>query len=243
MHLLVLGANSEIALATARVFASREAGTSTLASRDMEALVPRAKDLEIRNEVQAEAVFFDALDYASHRAFYEALDPRPDLVLLAFGHLGDQYRAQENFSEARNILETNLVGAVSILEIAARDMEIKGRGGIIAIASPAGLRGRQSNYLYGAAKGGLYVYLSGLRHRLHPAGVKVLTVVPGFVNTRMTEGLDLPPRLTAEPEQVGQDIYRAWKRGRSVVYSRWFWRYIMWIIRALPEPVFMRTKL
>jgi short-subunit dehydrogenase len=100
-----------------------------------------------------------------------------------------------------------------------------------------------SNYLYGSAKAGLTAYLSGLRHRLFASGVNVLTVKPGFVKTRMTEGMDLNPALTAEPEQVAADIIKAWEKGRNTLYTRWFWRWIMLIITHLPECVFKRTKL
>lgn len=243
MNVLVIGANSDIGLALAHLFANRHGAHLTLASRDVERLRVAARDIEIRHQVKVEITGFDILDTDSHQAWYEGLDPRPDLVILAAGALGDQQLGQKDFAEARRILDTNLTGPVSILELAAREFEIKGRGGVIAFASPAGLRGRQSNYLYGAAKGGLIVYLSGLRHRLHAAGVGVLTVLPGFVDTKMTEGLDLPPRLTATPEQVAEDVHKAWRKGRSVVYTRWFWRWIMLVIRLLPEALFVRTKL
>jgi len=243
MHLLVLGANSDIAQAAAAVFARQEGAHLYLASRDLESLERRAKDLELRYQVKTEVLAFDALDYASHAGFYQRLDPKPDGVLLAFGFMGEQSRSQRDFEQARRVLEVNLMAAVSILEIVAADFEAKGRGFIIGLASPAGERGRQSNYIYGTAKGGLIVYLSGLRHRLHRSGVRVLTVLPGFVNTKMTQGLDLPGLLVAEPEEAARDIYRAFKRGKDRVYSKWFWRYIMLIIRWLPERVFKRTNL
>ncbi|MBN1516204.1 SDR family oxidoreductase [Candidatus Sumerlaeota bacterium] len=243
MNLLILGANSDIAMAAAHEFAAHEGATILLASRDVERLERKAKDLEIRHQIQARVLPFDAVDYASHAAFYEALDPKPDGVILAFGYLGDQASAQRDWGEARRIIESNYTGAVSILEIIAADFEQKGRGFIIGISSVAGVRGRQSNYIYGSAKAGLKEYLSGLRQRLFKCGVHVMTVLPGFTRTAMTEGMDLPARLTAEPEDVGRDIYRAWRKRRRVIYSRWFWRCIMHIIRHVPEFVFVRTKL
>jgi decaprenylphospho-beta-D-erythro-pentofuranosid-2-ulose 2-reductase len=243
MHLLVLGANSEIATAVAHCFASEEGADVTLASRDIERLEKKAGDIAIRHRVKARAIAFDACDTASHRAFYEALDPKPDCVVVAFGMLGDQAKAQSDFDEARRIIETNYLGAVSILGIVAADFESRGRGSIVGIGSVAGMRGRKSNYIYGSAKAGFHAFLSGLRHRLHASNVHVMTVLPGFVRTKMTEGMDLPGALTAEPDEVARDIYRGYRKRKSVIYSRWYWRCVMMIVRHLPEWVFVKTKL
>jgi short-subunit dehydrogenase len=243
MHLLVLGANSDIARAVAAKFAQGEKAHLYLASREMALLEKRARDLEIRYQVQAVPLYFEATDYASHGKFYLDLDPKPEGVVLAFGYLGDQKKAQDDFQEARLITETNFLGAVSILEVVAADFEQRGHGFIIGLSSPAGERGRQSNYMYGAAKGALAIYLSGLRNRLFKRKVHVMTVFPGFVQTKMIEGLDLPERLIASPEEVAEDIYRAYKRGKDVVYTRWFWKWIMLVIKAIPEKVFKRMSL
>ena len=243
MHLLILGANSDIALATARQFAAHARTDLYLASRDLELLAKKARDLEIRYEIQAQALPFDAADPDGHQTFYAGLEPKPDGVVAAFGYLGDQVRAQEDFSEARKIIETNFVGAVSILEIIAADFQRRGRGFIIGIGSVAGERGRQSNYFYGAAKGALAIYLSGLRNRLSRHQVQVMTVLPGFVRTKMTQGMDLPGLLTATPDQVAQDIFRAHAKSRDVVYTRWFWRWIMLVIKAIPEKLFKKLSL
>jgi short-subunit dehydrogenase len=232
-----------VGLAVAAKFARLAQADLCLASRDVERLAKKARDLEIRYQVRAAVRPFDALDYAAHADFYAGLDPKPDLVLLVFGYLGDQTAAQQDFREARKIIETNLLAAVSILEVIAADFEARGRGTIMALSSVAGERGRQSNYIYGAAKGGLTVYLSGLRARLCRHGIRVLTVLPGFVRTKMTESLELPEILLAEPDEVAEDIYQAYKRGKDIVYSKWFWRYIMKVIRLIPEPIFKRLKL
>lgn len=243
MQLLILGANSEVAEAVARKFAQREKANLSLASRNLELLEKQARDLEIRCQVKATALLFDAVDYVSHEAFYRSLEPKPDGVLLAFGYLGDQPKAQEDFQEARRIIEANFLGAVSILEIVAQDFARRGHGFIVGISSVAGERGRQSNYLYGAAKGALTIYLSGLRNRLHKHGVRVITVLPGFIRTKMTEHLDLPEKLLAEPDEAAEDIYAAYKKGKEVIYTRWLWRWIMAIIKAIPETIFKRLKL
>jgi short-subunit dehydrogenase len=239
---LILGAMSDIGRALARQYAA--AGWRLqLAARQAGRLDPDAQDLRIRYQAEVQALEFDARSTASHAAWYAALDPAPDLVICVFGLLGRQARAQQHGPEALEILETNYTGAVSILERAAEAMEQRGSGCIAGISSVAGDRGRASNYLYGSAKAGFTAYLSGIRNRLASKGVHVLTVKPGFVRTAMTEGLPLPPLLTASPGEVAQAIARAVERRRNVIYVRWMWRWIMLVIRHLPEGVFKRMKL
>ena len=243
MRLLILGANSDVAEATARQFAQSAKADLILASRNLELLEKKVRDIQTRYDVNARAVAFDALNRASHAAFYQQLDPKPDGVVLAFGCMQDQQTAQADVGVAQKIIDTNFSGAVSILEIIAADFQERGRGFIIAIASVAGDRGRQSNYIYGAAKGALGIYLSGLRNRLSGHGIRVITVLPGFIRTKMTDDLDLPPLLTATPRQVAEDIFRAYTKSKDVIYTRWFWRWIMTVIRAIPEPIFKRLSL
>jgi short-subunit dehydrogenase len=242
---LILGAGSDIALATANALAER-GHDLVLAGRDTEALGREAENLALSHGVHARAVAFDALDGNGHGAFWDGLEPQPDGVVCAIGHLGDESRAQAEPEEARRTLETNFNGVVAILDEAARRFAAAGSGFIIALSSVAGDRGRASNYHYGAAKAGLTTYLSGLRNRFAtegPHGVRVITVKPGFVATRMTAGMELPARLTATPQQAARDIVRALEGRRDVVYTRWFWRWIMAIITHLPEPLFKRTRL
>ena len=243
MHLLILGAGSDIGIAIAHQFARAEGAHICLASRNLGLLEKKALDTETRYQVKAGAIRFDALDYAGHPDFYHNLDPKPDAVVFTAGYLGDQGLAQKDFGETRKIIETNFLGAVSILEIIAADFEAKGRGLIIGVSSVAGERGRQSNYLYGAAKSALTTFLSGLRNRLYPSHVRVMTVLPGFVRTRMTEGMKLPKVLIIEPGQVAEDVYRATKTGKDIVYTGWFWRWIMKIIRNIPETIFKKMNL
>lgn len=141
------------------------------------------------------------------------------------------------------VVNTNYTAAVLALNHLMLRMEKRGSGTIAGISSVAGERGRMSNFIYGSAKAGLTAYLSGLRNRGYHTGVHVITVKPGFIRTAMTAGLPLPQPLTAEPEQVASDIVRAIKRKKNVIYSLWFWKYIMWLIRNIPEGVFMRRKL
>ena len=243
MNLLVLGANSDMAQAIARKFAQAEHANLYLASRHLETLEKRAKDIKLRYEVEAKPLFFDATDYSSHLEFYTNLDPKPDGVVLSFGYLGDQGKGQQTFKEVEQIVATNFLGAASILEIIAADFEERGHGFIIGISSVAGERGRQSNYIYGAAKSGLTVYLSGLRNRLFSKNVRVITVLPGFVHTKMTEDLDRPGPLTAEVKEIADDVYGTYKKGKDIVYCKWFWKWIMYIIKSIPERLFKRLRL
>jgi short-subunit dehydrogenase len=243
MHILVLGAGSDIGMAVARTFAAKDKADITLASRDVKRLERRAADLAVRFGVRAEAVFFDAQACGTHADFYASLSAKPDCVVVAFGANASQELAQKDFATARQIIDVNFTGAVSILEIVVQDMEAAGKGTIIVLSSVAALRGRKSNYIYGASKAALSTYVEGLQHRLAGSGVSVLNVMPGFVDTRMTRGMNLPSLITAQPEQVALDIYRAHKAGRAMVYSRWYWRWIMLVVRLLPRWLFHKTNL
>jgi short-subunit dehydrogenase len=239
---LILGATSDIARALAHKFGG-EGYNLTLAARKAERLAEVVTDIEIRHRVQVEAVEFDALDYAGHAAFYEGLNHKPDVAICVFGYLGRQQQAQTDFCEAEKIINANYTGAVSILNIIANDFEQRRAGVIIGFSSVAGDRGRGSNYFYGSAKAALTAYLSGLRNRLAKAQVNVITVKPGFVRTKMTAGLPLPGPVTASPEQVAQDVFKAYRRGSHQVYTLWLWRYLMLVIRNIPEPIFKRLNL
>jgi len=164
-------------------------------------------------------------------------------VISAVGYLGEQDRAQSDFREAKKIIDTNYAGVVSLLNIIANDFEKRKNGFIVGISSVAGDRGRKSNYIYGSAKAALTTYLSGLRNRLYDANVQVLTVKPGFVATKMTEGMALPEKLTAQPEEVAEDIYKAQQKGRNVLYTKWMWRWVMLIIKSIPEFLFKKKNI
>lgn len=241
-NILILGATSDMAQAIARKYALK-GWSLTLAARDTDQLVSMAGDLRVRSGAEVAVAAFDALDEASHRPFYDGLTVRPDAVIAAFGYMGDQLQARTDPDEIRRTIATNFSGMASILSIVAEDFERRGSGAIAAISSVAGDRGRQSNYVYGAAKAGLTAFLSGLRNRLAPRGVHVMTVKPGFCRTKMTEHLDLPAALTATPEQVAEAVYNGLEKRRNTVYVLWMWRWIMLIIRHLPEPVFKQMKL
>lgn len=239
---LILGASSDIARAIAHEFASHGWNT-VLAGRNLDSLARDAGDVKLRYGVEARAVAFDALDFGSHSTFWNSFSEKPGCVICVFGYLGDQKVSEESWEESKKTIDTNFTGAVSILNIASAYFEENRNGAIIGISSVAGDRGRMSNYIYGSAKAGFTAYLSGLRARLYRSGVKVITVKPGFVATRMTEGMKLPGIITATPAQVANDVFRAYLKGKPVVYTRWFWKFIMLIIVHVPERIFQKLKL
>jgi FAD/FMN-containing dehydrogenase/short-subunit dehydrogenase len=239
---LILGANSGIATALAWEFA-RKGHPLILAMRDITKAEILCEAINHETGATCTAKAFDAEALDKHPGFYADLDPRPGIVVCAFGVLPDQAEAQDVPGGGLRSITVNYIGAVSILEEAARDLEGRGSGCIIGISSVAGDRGRASNYFYGSAKAGLTAYLSGLRNRLHRSGVHVLTVKPGFVRTRMTEELLLPGPLTASAEQAARCIWRAYASQRNTAYVLGRWRWVMVIIALLPEGIFKRLRL
>ncbi|WP_126976533.1 SDR family oxidoreductase [Frigidibacter oleivorans] len=239
---LILGGRSDIGLACARAFAA--AGHPLqLAARNAATLEPAAQDLRLRGGGAVSLHEFDVLDIAGHAAFLDALPEPPGIVLCAVGAMGDQEASERDPQAAALVMRANFEGPALILGEIANRMEAAGRGVIVGISSVAGDRGRATNYVYGAGKAGFTAFLSGLRNRLARTGVQVVTVKPGFVATRMTEGMDTPAPLTAQPEEVARAILRAIRTGGTVVYVRPVWRLVMTAIRAIPEPLFKRMKL
>ena len=239
---LILGASSDMAIAIARKFAS--AGYQVqLAARKPDQLAPLQSDLQVRYRVDCSLHHFDALDYSSHDAFLASLHPKPDVTVCVFGYLGDPIKARNDWNEANLIIQSNYTGAVSILDKVANEYVAQKKGVIVDISSVAGERGRQSNYHYGSAKAGFTAYLSGLRNRLFHEGVHVVTVQPGFTYTRMTENMRLPKPITGHPSEVADAIYNAVQEKKNVIYVKWMWRWIMCIIRSIPEGIFKKMKM
>lgn len=241
-NVLILGALSDVAQALAHEYASKK-HSLMLAARQSQRLLPIVSDLKIRYDIEAYPLEFDACQFESHAAFYDALPLSPDVVICVFGYLGNTEKGLNDWEEAQKILNVNYTGAVSILNIAATRMMKQKKGTIIGISSVAGERGRQSNFLYGSAKAGFTAYLSGLRNKLFHHGIHVLTVKPGFIKTAMTEGMPLNPKLTASPQQVAKAVYQAAEKKKNVLYVLWMWKYIMCIIRNIPEGMFKKMKL
>lgn len=241
-YVLIVGAKSDIGRALAHEYL-KNGYDLYLAARNVAALANDLQDYRLRYPGEVRAVEFDLLDYDSHAEFYAQLSPPPVGVICVAGYLGEQGKAQTDFAEAARIIATNYTGWVSLLNIVANDLAARQTGFLVGIGSVAGDRGRRSNYIYGSAKAAFATYLAGLRQRLAAVGVAVLTVKPGFVRTQMTAGLDLPEKLTATPEEVARDIFRAQQRKKNLLYSKWFWRWIMLVITHIPENIFKRMKL
>jgi decaprenylphospho-beta-D-erythro-pentofuranosid-2-ulose 2-reductase len=240
----IAGATSAIAQATARLLAERGA-SFFLVARDPRKLDAVAADLRARGSARVESAVADLDALEGHGALVEEASARLgaiDIALIAHGILPDQRQCEADFTRTLAALNTNFVSAASLAAELGNRFEKRGRGTIAVIGSVAGDRGRQSNYVYGAAKGGLALFLQGLRHRLHPRGVNVVTVKPGLVDTPMTRDFT-KGALWATPERVAEGIVRAIDRGAHEVYLPGFWRLIMAVVRGLPERIFFRTRL
>ena len=241
-NILILGAHSDIAIAVAHRFA--EAGYQIqLAARNINNLAADKSDIELRHQVNVTLHEFDALDTTSHSYFVEQLTILPNITVCAVGYMGVQAENEREIKEASLVIRSNYEGPVSILSVLANCFEARGCGCLVGISSVAGERGRASNYVYGSSKAGFTAFLSGLRNRLAKKGVHVVTFLPGFVTTKMTEGMDLPKKLTAQPKEVANAIFNAVQKKQNIIYTRPVWRFIMIIIRNIPEQIFKRLKL
>ncbi|MGH2494053.1 MAG: SDR family oxidoreductase [Ktedonobacteraceae bacterium] len=244
MKILIIGATSAIAHETAKCFA-KDGAELFLVGRSSEKLEAVQNDLKVRGAKRAESYVLDISQLDRHQEMIEAaiesLDGL-DMALIAHGTLSDQRLSQENVTKTLEEFTTNCTSVISLLTLLANYFEPRKHGCIAVISSVAGDRGRQSNYVYGAAKGALTVFLQGLRGRLAKSGVAVVTIKPGFVDTPMTASIRKGP-LFASPRKVGQGIYHAMLKGKEVVYLPWFWRPIMLIVKSIPEPVFKKLSI
>lgn len=241
--IIILGATSTIAIACARLWANDNC-EFILVARNTEKLSQVAEDLTARGSI-VHTLTFDLSDYTTHEALinscYDKIN-NIDILLTAYGTLPDQDECEKNTDVALQEFHTNGLSVISLINRLAMKMEKQEQGTIAVISSVSGDRGRASNYLYGAAKSAVSTYCSGLRARLSRTGIHVLTIKPGFVDTQMTQHLTLPEKLTASPEQVAHDISGAITSKKDVLYTRWFWRYIMLIIVIIPNRIFKKMK-
>lgn len=245
--LLIIGATSAIAQATAQVFAERHAKDLALflVARDGQKLEAMAADLKVRGAMTVDFAVLDLNNFEQHQAVVQQAVQKLgglDTVLIAHGTLDNQQACEQDYQHAEQCLRTNFLSVVSLLTPIANEMEKQHYGCIAVISSVAGDRGRQSNYIYGAAKGALNTFLQGLRNRLHRSHVHVLTVKPGFVDTPMTAHLK-KGALWAQPESVAVGIYQAIQKRKNEVYLPWFWYGIMTVVKNIPEPIFKRLKM
>lgn len=244
-RILIIGATSTIAQHCARLWA-HEGAEFLLIGRSTSRLESIGWDLTARG---ASTIFWstlDVLDQEKHDSTisgaFEALEGC-DIVLIAHGVLPDEKECASNPAEATRQFNINATSTISLAAVAAAHLRKQGHGTLAVISSVAGDRGRPSNFHYGAAKAAVSTYCDGLRASLHGTGVKVVTIKPGMVATPMTAGMPLPKALVASPDKVARNIVRGIARGAATIYTPWWWRWIMLIIRLMPEAIFVRMKL
>ena len=240
--ILILGGSSDMARAMARQYASLGEDL-ILTARDISVLEPLKSDLMLRYNVSVNLFTYDCEITSNSSKLYNDICNQTKLLIVCIGYLGDESKAMTDSEELHKILSGNFTGYLPFINLMSIEYKNLGQGGIIGISSVAGDRGRQSNFLYGSAKAGFTAYLSGLRNSLTPHGVHVMTVKPGFVRTKMIAHLETPGVLTAEPDEVARKIIRSFAKKKNIVYIRPIWKWIMLIIRFLPESIFKRLKL
>ncbi|MBD0839249.1 MULTISPECIES: decaprenylphospho-beta-D-erythro-pentofuranosid-2-ulose 2-reductase [unclassified Streptomyces] len=238
--LLVLGGTSEIALATARRLIARRTRTVWLAGRPSPALDRSAADLRALG-AEVHTVAFDALDPESHETVLGKVfaEGDIDLVLLAFGILGDQAHDERDPVAAVRVAQTNYTGAISAGLVTARALQDQGHGSLVVLSSVAGERARRANFIYGSSKAGLDAFAQGLGDALYGTGVHVMVVRPGFVRSRMTAGLEEAP-LATTPEAVATAIELGLRRRSETVWVPGALRLVMSALRHVPRGLFRR---
>lgn len=242
--ILIIGATSSIAEATARLYAA-DGDRIALVARNQARLDAIASDLRERGADSVACFVMDANDFDRHEGVLAEADEALggiDFALVAHGTLPDQELCERSADAMRDEFTTNCTSTLSLVTVLANMLEPRGTGSIGVITSVAGDRGRRSNYVYGAAKGAVGLFLGGLRNRLHGSGVHVLTIKPGFVDTPMTAAFKKGP-LWAKPASIARGIRAAQRRKRDVVHLPGFWRMIMLVIRLIPEWIFKRMSL
>jgi decaprenylphospho-beta-D-erythro-pentofuranosid-2-ulose 2-reductase len=243
--ILIIGASSAIASATARLWAN-EGHALYLLGRNSEKLAATASDLLVRGAKSVQCLTLDLNDLAKHESVIQKVFKElggVDIILIAHGTLSVQQTCEKDFAQALLELNTNGISVISLLTHLANICEAQGHGSIAVISSVAGDRGRPSNYVYGAAKAAVDAFCSGLRSRLFKRNVHVLVIKPGFVATPMTAHLNLPKLITAKPEYVAQHIHQALLKQKNTLYTPSFWSWIMLAIRLIPTQIFKKLSL
>lgn len=239
---IVLGATSSMARAFSRL-AAEKGHDLILAGRDMDDLERQAGDLALRHDINAVAMRFDARDAETFGPIIDAVRERALVSAAVFvGSMPEQSDIDTDPALVDGTIMDSFTGPARFLTTLAPLMEDKHGGTVVGVGSVAGDRGRLGNYVYGSAKAGFHAYLSGLRNRLTRSGGHVVTVKPGFVDTAMTWGIE-GMFLVASPESVAKDIFRAVEKQKDIIYTPFFWRFIMLIIRSVPEKIFKKLSI
>lgn len=242
-NVLILGATSDMAHATALRFLNEENYSVTVTARNEEKLNIITNDLSLMSGKTCDGKVLDIMKIDEIETFWNNIASNVDIIISFIGYMGEQNKNERSWSETNKVLTANYTGLVALFNHIANDFENRKNGTIVGISSVAGDRGRGSNYIYGSSKAAFTAYLSGLRSRLNSSNIKVITVKPGFVYTKMTSMLNLPKTLTAKPEDVANVIYERIKKNRDgIVYVKGIWKWIMFLIKSMPEPIFKKLK-
>tara|TARA_B110000196_G_C21148890_1_gene668319 strand:+ start:3248 stop:3976 length:729 start_codon:yes stop_codon:yes gene_type:complete len=242
MQILIIGGNSDIGFEIAKEFYKNNNNNLYLTTQPNKKITKDINQLK-NHKNRLKLIKFDLLKFNNHKKFYNALDPKPDLVICSAGMFLNSEQILSNFELKEKMINTNFTGYASILDIIIDDFKRKNNGCIIGISSVAGDRGRASNYMYGSTKSAFSSYLSGLRNSLKKFNINIITIKPGFVKTKMTNNIKMNKYLTATPEKVAKDVHKAWKRKKDIVYTPWYWKYIIIIIKIIPEKIFKKMNL
>lgn len=239
---LILGVTSNVARESA-ILHAKAGDDLILTARNKTHLEPLEADLRLKYKVNVSLVELDAMALDGKENIVTDLAEKSQICYCYWGYLGTQEKAAQDWNESFKQIMANYTGCIYVLNIVANVYEKRKSGAIVGVSSVAGLRGRQSNYMYGSAKAGFTAYLSGLRNRLFKSGVHVMTVLPGFMRTKMTEGLPLPGPLTTDPDKAASIIYKGLLKKKNCIYVSWIWKYIMLIIRNIPEFIFKKLSM
>ena len=240
--ILILGAKSDIGIEIAYQFA-KTGYSIQLAARKVSSLEPIKEKLKTKYNIDVSLHEFDALDTSNHLKFVNDLPALPSIAISTIGVLGKQIENEKNINNAINEIRSNFEGPISILSILANKFEDRGTGTLVGLSSVAGERGRGKNYFYGSAKAGFTAFLSGLRNRLSKKNIHVLTVIPGYVATKMTKEENLPNFLTAKPDKVALDIFKAIMKKKNIIYTPMIWKIIIMFLKIIPENIFKNNKI
>ena len=228
---LILGANSDVAKQCILQYLAK--GFSVIsASRNLKSLGDFVEENHL-DQSKIEIKYFDATDFSSHQKFYDELLIKPNIVVYSAGFLVENQKALQDFSDTFEMMKTNYIGAVSILNIIATDIDNKNLERIIGLSSLSGVRGRKSNFVYGSTKSAFTQYLAGLRQELNSRKIIVNVVVSGYINTKINAGLDLNKSLLMEPDYVAKHIVNA--GNLFIIVPNFKWKIIYWILKLSPE--------
>ncbi len=243
-NILIIGATSAIACATARLYAACH-HQFFLVGRNEEKIKLTKQDLLIRGAKKVESYCCDLTKMENHEKILHHAElslGTLDIVIIAHGVLPDQQQCEKNIDFMVQSFEVNQISTLCLLTLISERLKTQGHGTVAVLSSVAGERGRKINYVYGAAKSAVSIFLQGLRNRFHGTGIHFLTIHPGFICTPMTENFK-KGRLWKQPDEIAPDIVKAIAKKKDLLYTPWFWRYIMLIIKMIPEKFFKKMSI